>query len=451
METCQVCCGNLTVARKTECSACKWICCRVCVQRYLLEIDDDANCMHCHNEFSRMTLLNMTSKAFVNGPYKNRREQILEQREKAMMSGDTPYVTQEIQKRQNVKLYARILEEKLSLKRKLRNIDNQLYDLSRQMVPPLRDDKRQFVHKCPIQDCRGFLSSAWKCNVCEHYICPDCNADKGVTRDALHECDEAERQTMQLLKNDSRKCPGCAEYIYKISGCDQMWCTACHTAFSWRTGRKVNDVLHNPHFYAWQQSQQGRIGREHGDIPCGGMPTSHEIWNGCKLTRRLTVQRETPLIVSIHRLIVHTDQVERHRYRTDIQAADNRDLRISYILKEMSDEKMKSLLQQREKASSKRREIGLILTMLYDTSSDILRQFVTEDVPGQPSSSNATINDDTQPRMDMYTKQLISLIEYANTSLSDISMQYNCVVPFIDMSRFTVYSKKTDKKIAIKS
>ena len=31
-----------------------------------------------------------------------------------------------------------------------------------------------------------------------------------------------------------------------VKNCDQMWCVQCHTAFSWKTGLKVNGVIHNP-------------------------------------------------------------------------------------------------------------------------------------------------------------------------------------------------------------
>ena len=401
---------------------CTWTCCRSCVQRYLLSKNDDASCMKCNSMIPRSKLLSMTSKHFMNGPYKAHREDVLDQRERAMMRGDMPYVTQELQRRENMKLWEQLMREREALRRKLRDVYGQIHDLGRQMLPPLSEDRRQFVHRCSAPGCRGFLSTMWKCNVCAHYICPDCNTDKGTTRDAPHECNEADRQTMQLLKSDSRSCPGCAQFILKLSGCDQMWCTNCHTAFSWRTGRKINDMLHNPHFYAWQQSQRyGPVGRVLGDIPCGGMPSVHEL---CRFVAHCD-RSKSPLL-GLHRLIIHTDGVERIRYRTDNVAADNRDIRIRFILNEIDGNKFKSMLQQREKATAKRLEIGLILTMIFDTSSDLLRQCVTEGCKDIPN----------------YVTQLESLIQYANDALADISKQYGCVVPQLSTSRYTTFSHK---------
>lgn len=50
---------------------------------------------------------------------------------------------------------------------------------------------------------------------------------------------------------NTRPCPTCFVPIYKISGCDQMFCTECHAKFSWRTGKVVKGLFHNPHFFEW--------------------------------------------------------------------------------------------------------------------------------------------------------------------------------------------------------
>jgi hypothetical protein len=53
-----------------------------------------------------------------------------------------------------------------------------------------------------------------------------------------HECDPDAVKTMELLKEGyESRAPKCGTMIQKLSGCAQMWCPDCHTAFDWRTGQ----------------------------------------------------------------------------------------------------------------------------------------------------------------------------------------------------------------------
>ena len=94
-----------------------------------------------------------------------------------------------------------------------------------------------------------------------------------------HVCDEKTKENAQFIKETCKACPGmCGEFIFKIDGCDQMWCTTCHTAFSWRTGEIERGVVHNPHYYAALQNGGGMVPRAPGDVVCGGLPDFyHEI------------------------------------------------------------------------------------------------------------------------------------------------------------------------------
>ncbi len=44
---------------------------------------------------------------------------------------------------------------------------------------------------------RRFLSTRWKCDVCENFICVDCNE---IKKDDTHVCDPNAAETMKLLK-----------------------------------------------------------------------------------------------------------------------------------------------------------------------------------------------------------------------------------------------------------
>lgn len=79
--------------------------------------------------------------------------------------------------------------------------------------------------------------------------------------------------------------------------CDQMYCTICHTAFSWRTGQIETGRVHNPHYYQHLRAMAagGEIRREAGDeLP---------VCNGCQenITERFTSYPYT--IISIVSLL----------------------------------------------------------------------------------------------------------------------------------------------------
>ena len=80
--------------------------------------------------------------------------------------------------------------------------------------------------------------------------CSKCLEIKGDTQDADHTCDENNVKSAEIIKKDTKACPKCGTRIFKIYGCNQMWCTGCNTAFNWATGAiyASNAQFHNPHY-----------------------------------------------------------------------------------------------------------------------------------------------------------------------------------------------------------
>tara|TARA_R110000803_G_scaffold68224_4_gene130033 strand:- start:1804 stop:2784 length:981 start_codon:yes stop_codon:yes gene_type:complete len=267
--------------------------------------------------------------------------------------------------------------------------------------------RKEFVRKCPVEECRGFLSTQWKCGLCENKICPDCNEVKVEG----HECDPGNVETVKLLKKDTKPCPKCGTMIFKISGCSQMWCPDCHTVFCWNTMRIESGVIHNPHYYDFQR-QHGTRGRNHGDIPCGGFPDLQEIRVVAKSTKWGIN------IYNIHRRICHLQDVElRFNYHEHPNPEDATELRIQYMMNMITENYMKQALQKREKAAAKLRDIRGIIQMVVDTGSDLLRQIVL-DPNNYEEHSNVFEN----------------LKEYYNDAIGKISHRYTCVVPFLNLS-----------------
>ncbi len=62
-----------------------------------------------------------------------------------------------------------------------------------------------------------------------------------------------------------------------LSNCDQMFCTNCNSAFSWKTLKLVNGNIHNPHYFEWMR-RSGQQARNPLDIQCG-QEVDHHIIN----------------------------------------------------------------------------------------------------------------------------------------------------------------------------
>jgi len=365
--------------------------------------------MNCKRLWDREILVQLLPKTFVNNDFKKHRENMLLERETAMMPATQTHVNQEIQRRKNVKLLTELQNERLKLKRKLAEINNACFHVQRNLNPPLETEKRTFIHRCSNNGCKGFLSTQWKCNICSKYTCSECNMLKGDERDTEHVCKEEDKETMKLLRAECKKCPSCAQYIYKLEGCDQMWCTSCHTAFSWRTGMIVNGTIHNPHYYEFQRNR-GTIQRAIGDIPCGGMPTIRELQIAL-LSHNKTLKYE--ILLKLHRVILHIEHVELPRVAYAVHENNNVDLRVKFMMNEISTDNFKVKIQQREKAAQKKRDLGLIYNMFITTVSDYFREMIFE----------KTINP--------YFDHIKELILYTNNCLCTISKRYECIVNVI--------------------
>ena len=425
---CPICIEKMTKSKEVKCNFCNYTACQKCTETYLTSSADDPNCMNCKRLWDREHLLKLLPKVFVNGELKKHRENMLLERETAMMPTTQPYVEQELKKRQNQVLLNKLNLERQRLKRKLHDINRLHYDVQMNLIPDIDREKRSFVQRCGDPECRGYLSNAWKCNICQKYTCSECNVVKGENRDAEHVCDENDKLCMQAIKKEAKKCPGCGEYISKIDGCDQMWCICCHTAFSWRTGLVVNGTVHNPHFYDFQR-RHGTLNRNIGDIPCGGLVSYRALSISLgNVSRNPTLSKRDNDIIfvyGLHRVTAHMEHDELPRYNSTMTENNNRDLRVRYMLNEISTDVFKQKIQQREKAHNKKREISMILNMYIITVSDYMRDILHK------QTVYPMISD------------LKELVNYTNKCLIVISTRYDCVVPIIkpEMKVITATSK----------
>ena len=456
--SCDVCCEpfNKSSHARVTCPFCPFGACVTCHERYLCDTTEDAHCMSCRKGWTREALVDNFTQKFVSKTYKQRREDLLFERERSLMPATQPYVElerrirslnpqiEELTGRRNqaqedwgrtaglklaplavehgvsTEFEASIIRHRLAQeKRKVMNniqidIDHlewyQVQLMNRLHGGQVEHEKRQFVRACPFADCKGFLSTVWKCGMCDNWSCPECHEVKGPNKDSEHTCDPNNVATAQLLAKDSRNCPKCAAMIFKINGCDQMYCTQCHTAFSWRTGRIETGTVHNPHYYEYMRAR-GTLQRNPGDVPCGGFPDYVAVLTSLRSISRGDTRYA--LISNAHRAHGHCQWAIIPRYDTN-RIEDNRDLRIKFMIGDISNDIFKSKIQQREKARQRKTDIRQVMEMLLAVLNDLFQAFVHD------------------KEVDTLCTSLLELQNHVNMTLTKISVRYTkCAVPHI--------------------
>lgn len=495
--TCSICLEKYTkeLRLKVTCPYCPANACRGCIQRYLLSSHEDPHCLDCRKGWNREFIDLHLTKTFRNGALRKHRAKTLMDREKAMLPAMQIFVeaTKELRKaaeeftvvnttlRKFENRRVEIIRNRDILRQKIRNATNEKeeadglaamdanceaygknesramrirYDIeviTRRMTRAQNilsgreaDDnriveKREFIQHCPADGCRGYLSTAYKCGVCAKYTCSDCLAVKGDNRDAPHTCNEEAKASAAMIQRETRPCPKCGVRIFKIDGCDQMFCTqdTCHTAFSWNTGHVITGKIHNPHYYEYLRHANGGVApREAGDVPCGGLPA---LW----LFTRDIISTSLPmevknLILQIHRSLSDMIEVRLPEYPAHRPANSNKDINIQYLMNEMDEATWQKTLEQRENKFEKKREIGQILTTFAHVGAEFMRQLT----PSSISNSAEKTAFITKMWNETTAKQLNDLRVYTNKSLKELGERMMCAFPQIDKNWYYIQPRR---------
>jgi hypothetical protein len=241
--------------------------------------------------------------------------------------------------------------------------------------------RREFIMKCADEGCRGFLSSAYKCGTCEKWTCSQCLVVVGTEKDAAHTCDPNTVETAKAIKAETRPCPKCGTRIFKIDGCDQMWCVmeGCNTAFSWNSGHVVTGTVHNPHYYEWlRRNGGGAPAREVGDIPCGGLPAAYQL---ISVLRPGYIPRAAGnMLMEVHRNLRELIEMRLRDYPARPAALANKDIDVQYLMNKITETEWQRQLEFSEAKFNRKKEIGQILQTLATAGSDLMNYIVNQSV-----------------------------------------------------------------------
>lgn len=358
---CSICCEKFNKSNHIQvvCKGCETedSACRTCCQTFILSGTQDPMCMFCKTSWDRDFINKNLTKKFVVKDLKEFSENLFVERQVSLLP--------ETQKDAMNEKKIRDMTDKISeANSELNRIKKMLHDQKEIIraynleIYRLRSGTstetttNNFTVKCPGEDCNGFLDSKYFCTLCDTKFCRHCLEEKGED----HECDEDIKATIQAIKKEAKSCPGCGEMISKIDGCDQMWCIKCHIQFSWRTGMQMTGYNHNPEYFRWMRETGQQVNRN----PYEG---NRQIMCGIVLDD-YTITRIISNVFPKHNVIISFFQSLYRFYRhieyklTDVQRLENNDtelkqLRIKFLLGDISKDIWKKYLQQIDKKTKK--------------------------------------------------------------------------------------------------
>jgi hypothetical protein len=384
--------------------------------------------MNCKKAWDIGILSKCMTATFLKTKYRIHKQETLFDREKSLLPQTQPDVDFELAQREQEKVKNSLMIRKDEITKELNEIRRVLEEMryGGEIRRETGGDGAQFTRKCPMDECRGFLNRGWTCGICETRICKECNEHKGEE----HACNPDNVETMKLLNKDSKPCPSCGTLITKIDGCDQMWCTqpSCHTAFSWRTGKKVFGYIHNPHFVQFSM-EHGVAERNPQDVPCGGLPDMYPFFEGVRYYSKFHEYTRKEILESCSlpmRGLRHLIEVEENYYNVPDVRDQNVDLRVKYLLKEIDEKSFKQTISNRDTARSKKKDFHNIVVMTMHTGTDIMN--VLNSLLNKKFSRYESYNN-TEIKTQMDTIEKLRL--YANSQFARIGGLYRCKYPQI--------------------
>ena len=179
---------NLTTRAKIPCFSCDITVCKECVRTFLTKTCGGLpKCMNCNARYTMHFMVRHLNRSWVLQTYKETMSSVLTNMEMSKLPETQPYVEAE-QERIRLTLQNRAFQKDVEeTKKKLAKLNNAIhvnqFRMRGEPVPGhlvneyvdgtnvvILDTRKKFIMSCPLDSCRGFLSTQYKCGTCQKYM-----------------------------------------------------------------------------------------------------------------------------------------------------------------------------------------------------------------------------------------------------------------------------------------
>jgi len=313
-------------------------------------------------------------------------------------------------------------------------------------APPAKKAKRSAPFHCPALECNGYVvgrGASAACGICGIRVCLRCEAALPVivpappSEDAspppepeVHVCKPEDVESVREKLHSSKPCPTCHVPVFRISGCSQMFCTACNTPWDWNTEEAlpVRAPIHNPHYSDYLTQQRRQREQEEAREATATLPLQEDACMA-DVTQRFIVNRrgleaaDRALLTVAYRTSAHLADRANMGFGKALSAPTDDQLRrarreamdkcgCDFLLALSDEARYKRDLQEMHKKTEKQDELMRIREDLFDLVRDVI---------GRVNASNAA----------EVIANLEQLREATNAALHGVQETFNCMVPEI--------------------
>lgn len=365
MVTCPICADDFRPSQMVSCPSCSHETCQSCVARFIQTLSGDARCMRssCKHPWDRAFLYRSLPPSLIYSSLKKQREEVLFDREKAMLPDTMPLIPLKIREDELKEEKKKINEMIADLKKRLSAVDLEIGTLQIQQnrirnggVGIVEQEKHtqdktkepRILCPCPQGDCRGFINSAdRKCGLCSSKICSKCHVV--VQSNVQHECKADDVATVDMIRKECKACPSCGVPSRKTEGCSQVWCLVCKKAWNWETRTIETGPIHATDYFHYMRNNG------HAIAPvCGNHLHPANYLNNLRHNyKELFTDKICDDIMAKYQVAIEYAR----RVNNIIEVPNNVDLRIRYLQKDIDEKEWKKLLHKRDKEYAFKTEI----------------------------------------------------------------------------------------------
>lgn len=251
-------------------------------------------------------------------------------------------------------------------------------------------EKVVFKYRCTTKDCSGLMDENYHCILCKEHMCGDCfekiefetkDKDKSEIEIEMakkkHKCNSETKESVAMIKRETKPCPKCGTSCQKMYGCDQVFCISCGTGFSWTTLTVETGRLHtidaSDYFKRNPEAQQRYLERMKGatenaenraDQVRNNNACNEIVPHVLKIKRELQNHQHAQVvfIIELRRSIEHYNAVfvpNLNRKWNDTEL--NADYRKMFVRKATNEKEFKSILHRRYKKIEFEKELHAII------------------------------------------------------------------------------------------